>query len=147
MYPQAGYSLCCAETVSSRKLKLNDSYKIFTSFNFEYKLVSLDIHCCHGNVIVEECGIILAKSKKVAIFGTKSFSNFNVGFLCVTRISKSTSWTNFKQIGWKTKKFGFSTFFLPEQSSKYKMMSSTILLFPGRFFGIVWHQPIFGHSK
>ena len=34
--PQAGSSLCCAETVSSRKLKLCDLYYILISFHFEY---------------------------------------------------------------------------------------------------------------
>ena len=53
--PQAGSSLCCAETVESRKLKLSDFYYILIGFHFEYKPVPWDIHCCHGNVIVEEC--------------------------------------------------------------------------------------------
>ena len=35
--PQAGSSLCCAETVSSRKLKLSDFYYILISLNSEYK--------------------------------------------------------------------------------------------------------------
>ena len=52
---QAGSSLCCAEKVSSRKLKLCDFYHILISFYFEYKPVPWDIHCCHGNAIVEEC--------------------------------------------------------------------------------------------
>ena len=37
--PQAGSSLCCAETVSSRKLKLCDFYNILISFHSEYKPV------------------------------------------------------------------------------------------------------------
>ena len=35
--PQAGSSLCCAETVSSRKLKLSDFYYILIGWNSEYK--------------------------------------------------------------------------------------------------------------
>ena len=53
--PQAGSSLCCAETVSSRKLKLCDFYCILIGLNSEYKPVPWDIHCCHGNAIVEGC--------------------------------------------------------------------------------------------
>ena len=53
--PQAGSSLCCAEMVSRRKLKLSDFYYILIGFNSEYKSVSWDIHCCHGNAIVEKC--------------------------------------------------------------------------------------------
>ena len=52
---EAGSSLCCAETVNSRKLKLCDFYYILISFNSEYKPVPWDIHCCHGNAIVKEC--------------------------------------------------------------------------------------------
>ena len=37
--PQAGSSLCCAETVSSRKLKLSDIYYILIGLNSEYKPV------------------------------------------------------------------------------------------------------------
>ena len=32
--PQAGSSLCCAETVSSRRLKLSDFYYILIGFHF-----------------------------------------------------------------------------------------------------------------
>ena len=53
--PQAGSSLCCAETVSSRKLKFCDFYYILITFHFEFKPVPWDIHCCHVNGIVEEC--------------------------------------------------------------------------------------------
>ena len=35
--------------------KLCDFYYIQISFHFEYKPVRWDIHCCHGNAIVEEC--------------------------------------------------------------------------------------------
>ena len=35
--PQAGSSLCCAETVSSRKLKLFDFYYILIVLNSKYK--------------------------------------------------------------------------------------------------------------
>ena len=55
--PQAGSSLCCAETVSSRKLKLSDFYYILIGLNSEYKPVPWDIHCCHGNAIVEWCSV------------------------------------------------------------------------------------------
>ena len=37
--PQAGSSLCCAETVSSRKPKLCDFYYILIGLNSEYKPV------------------------------------------------------------------------------------------------------------
>ena len=53
--PQAGSSLCCVETVSSRKLKLSGFYYILIGFNSEDKPVQWDTHCCHGNAIVEEC--------------------------------------------------------------------------------------------
>ena len=33
--PQAGFSLCCAETVSYRKLKLSDVYYILIGLNSE----------------------------------------------------------------------------------------------------------------
>ena len=55
IHPQAGSSLCCAETLSSRKLKLSDVYYILIGFHLEYKPVPWDIHCCHGNAIFEEC--------------------------------------------------------------------------------------------
>ena len=55
--PQAGSSLCCAETVSSRKLKLSDFYYILIGLNSENKLVPWDVHCCHGNAIVEGCSV------------------------------------------------------------------------------------------
>ena len=55
--PQAGSSFCCAETVSSRKLKLSDVYYILIGLNSEYKPVQWDIHCCHGNTIVEGCSV------------------------------------------------------------------------------------------
>ena len=55
--PQAGSFLCCAETVSSRKLKLSDFYYILIGLNSEYKAVPWDIHCCHGNAIVEGCSV------------------------------------------------------------------------------------------
>ena len=54
---QAGSSLCCAKTVNSRKLKLCDFYYILIGLNYEYKPVSWDIHCCHGNAIVERCSV------------------------------------------------------------------------------------------
>ena len=57
IHPQAGSSLCCAETVSSRKLKLSDFYYILIGLNSEYKPVPWDIHCCHGNAIVEGCSV------------------------------------------------------------------------------------------
>ena len=55
--PQASSSLCCAETVSSRKLKLCDFYYIIIGLNSECKPVPLDIYCCHGNAIVEGCSV------------------------------------------------------------------------------------------
>ena len=39
--PQAGSSFCCAETVSSRKLKLCDFYYILIGLNSEYKPVPM----------------------------------------------------------------------------------------------------------
>ena len=55
--PQAGSSHCCAETVCSRKLKLSDFSYILIGLNSEYKPVSWDIHCYHGNAIVEGCSV------------------------------------------------------------------------------------------
>ena len=73
--PQAGSSLCCAETVSSRKLKLSDFYYILIGLNSEYKPVPWDIHCCHGNAIVEWCSVkFWLKSVENCIFLLKSFS-------------------------------------------------------------------------
>ena len=110
--PQAGSSLCCAETVSSRKLKLSDFYYILIGLNSEYKPVPWDIHCCHGNAIVEWCSVkFWLKSVENCIFLLKSFSNLNLGLLFVISISKLPPVPNFKQIGLKAKKLGFSTFF------------------------------------
>ena len=87
--PQAGSSLCCAETVSSRKLKLCDFYYILIGLNSEYKPVPWDIHCCHGNAIVEECSVkFWLKSVENCIFLLKSFSNFSLGLLFLISISK-----------------------------------------------------------
>ena len=55
VHSQAGSSLCCADTVTSKKLKLRDFDKILISFHSEYELVPRIIQCCHGNAIVEEC--------------------------------------------------------------------------------------------
>ena len=122
--PQAGSSLCCAETVSSRKLKLSDFYYILIGLNSEYKPVPWDIHCCHGNAIVEWCSVkFWLKSVENCIFLLKSFSNLSLGLLFVISISKLPPVPNFKQIGLKAKKLGFSTFFLAERSLKYKMTS------------------------
>ena len=109
---QAGSSLCCAETVSSRKLKLSDFYYILIGLNSEYKPVPWDIHCCHGNAIVEWCSVkFWLKSVENCIFLLKSFSNLSLGLLFVISISKLPPVPNFKQIGLKAKKLGFSTFF------------------------------------
>ena len=98
--PQAGSSLWCAETVSSRKLKLSDFYYILIDLNFEYKPFQWDIHCCHGNAIVEECSVkFWLKSVENCNFLLKSFSNFNFGLLFVISISKLPPIPNFKQIG------------------------------------------------
>ena len=121
--PQAGSPLCCAETVSSRKLKLSDFYYILIGLNSEYKPIPWDINCCHGNTIVEGCSVkFWLKSVENCIFLLKSFSNLSLGLLFVISISKLPPIPNFKQIGWKTKKLRFSTF-LAEQSLKYKMTS------------------------
>ena len=78
IHPQAGSSLCCAEMVSNRKLKLCDFYYILIGLNSEYKSVPWDIHCCHGNAIVEGCsGKFWLKSVENCKFLLKSFSNFN----------------------------------------------------------------------
>ena len=98
--PQAGSSLCCAETVSSRKLKFCDFYYILIGLNSEYKRVPWNIHCCHGNAIVEGCSVKLwLKSLENCNFLLKSFSNFNLGLLFVISISKLPPIPNFKQIG------------------------------------------------
>ena len=81
--PQAGSSLCCAKTVSSRRLKLSDFYYILIGLNSEYKTVPWDIHCCHGNAIVEGCSVkFWLKSVKNCIFLLQSFSKsqFRVTF-------------------------------------------------------------------
>ena len=115
--PQAGSCLCCAETVSSRKLKLSDFYYILIGLNSEYKPVPWDIHCCHGNAIVEGCSVkFWRKSVENCIFLLKSFSNLSLGLLFVISISKLPPMPNFKQIGLKTKKLGFSTFFQPNRA-------------------------------
>ena len=110
--PQAGSFLCCAETVSSRKLKLSDFYYILIGLNSEYKAVPWDIHCCHGNAIVEGCSVkFWLKSVENCIFQLKLFSNLSLGLLFVISISKLPPIPNFKQIGLKTKKLGFSAIF------------------------------------
>ena len=110
--PQAGSSLCCAETVSSRKLNLSDFYYILIGLNSEYKSVPWDIHCCHGNAIVEGCSVkFWLKSVENCIFLFKSFSILSLLLLFVISISKLPPVPNLKQIGLKTKKLGFSTFF------------------------------------
>ena len=86
--PQAGSSLCCAETVSSKKLKLYDFYHILIGLNSEYKPVTWDIHCCHGNAIVEGCLLkFWLKSVENCTFLLKSFSNFNFDSRFVISIS------------------------------------------------------------
>ena len=50
---QDGSFLCCAETVSSRKLKLCHFYFILIGFNSEHKPVSWDMHCFHWCAIRE----------------------------------------------------------------------------------------------
>ena len=52
-------SFFCAETVSSRKLKHFDFHYILIVFISESKPIPWDIHCCHGNAIVEECLVSL----------------------------------------------------------------------------------------
>ena len=80
--------------------------------NSEYKPVPWDIHCCHGNAIVEWCSVkFWLKSVENCIFLLKSFSNLSLGLLFVISISKLPPVPNFKQIGLKAKKLGFSTFF------------------------------------
>ena len=87
--PQAGSSLCCAETISSRKLKLCDFYYILIGLNSKYKSVPWDIHYCHGNAIVEGCLVkFWLKSVENCNLLLKSFSNFNLGLLFVISISK-----------------------------------------------------------
>ena len=110
--PQAGSFLCCAETVSSRKLKLSDFYYILIGLNSEYKAVPWDIHCCHGNAIVEGCSVkFWLKSVENCIFQLKLFSNLSLGLLFVISILKLPPIPNFKQIRLKTKKLGFSAIF------------------------------------
>ena len=111
------------KTVSSRKLKLSDFYYILIGLNSEYKPVPWDIHCCHGNAIVEGCSVqFWLKSVENCIFLLKSFFNLSLGLLFVISISKLPPIPNSKEIGLKTKKLGFSTF-LAEGSHKYKMTS------------------------
>ena len=108
----AGSSLCCAEMVSSRTPKLSAFYHILIGMNYKYKPVPWDIHCNHGNAIVEGCSVkFLLKSVENCIFLLQSFSNLSLGLLFVISISQLTPMPNCKQIGLKTKKLGFSTFF------------------------------------
>ena len=87
--PQAGSSLCCAETLSSRKLKFSNFYHVLTGFHFEHKPVLWDIHCCHGNAIVEEClELFWLKLVENWKFLLKMFSNFNLSLPFVISISK-----------------------------------------------------------
>ena len=51
------------------------------------------------------------KSVENYIFLLKLFSNLSLGLLFVISISKLPSMSNFKQIGLKTKKLGFSAIF------------------------------------
>ena len=98
--PQTGSSLCCAETVSSRKLKLCDFYYILIGLNSEYKPVPWDIHCCHGNTIVQGYSVrFWLKLVENCNFLLKSFFNFNLGLLFVISISKLPTIPNVKQIG------------------------------------------------
>ena len=98
--PQAGSSLCFAETVSSRKLKLYDFYHLLIGLNSEYKPVPWGIHCCHGNAIIEGCSVkFWIKSVENCNFLLKSFSNFNLSLPFVISISKLPPILNFKQIG------------------------------------------------
>ena len=86
---QAGSFLCYDETVSNRKLKLCDFYYILIGLNSEYKPVPWDIHCCHGNAIIEWCSVKFSlKSVENCYFLLKLFSNFNLGLLFVISISK-----------------------------------------------------------
>ena len=105
--PQAGSSVCCAETVSSRKLKLFDFYYILIGLYFECKPVQWDIHCCHGNAIDKKCSVkFWLKSVENCNFLLKSFSNLSLGFFFVISISKLSHIPSFKQIGQRTKKLG-----------------------------------------
>ena len=62
------------------------------------------------------------ESVENCIFLLKLLSNRSLGLLFVISITKLPPVPNFKQIGLKTKKLGFSTF-LAKQSLKYKMTS------------------------
>ena len=76
--PQAGSSLCCAETVSSRTPKLFDFYYILVGLNSES--VPWDIHCCHA--IVKGCLVkFWPTSVENCIFLLKLFSNLSLGLL------------------------------------------------------------------
>ena len=122
--PQAGSCLCCAETVSSRKLKLSDFYYILIGLNSEYKPVPWDIHCCHGNAIVEGCSVkFWRKSVENCIFLLKSFSNLSLGLLFVISISKLPPYAKFQANRIKNKEVRIFYFFSAEPSLKYKMTS------------------------
>ena len=112
IHPQAGSSRCCAETVSSRKLKLCDFYYILIGLNSKYKPVPWDIHCCHDNIIVEGCSVeFWLKSVENCNFLFKSFSDFNLGLLFVISISKLPPIPNFKQNRIKNKEVRIFYFF------------------------------------
>ena len=72
--PQAGSFLCCAETVSSRKLKRSDFYYILIRFYCVNKPVPWGIYCCHSNAIVEEHLVSFClKSVENCIFSSNRF--------------------------------------------------------------------------
>ena len=116
---QAGSSLCCAETVSSRKPKRSDFCYILIGLNFEYKPVPWDIHCCHGNAIVEGCSVkFWLKSVENCTFLLKSFSNLSLGLLFVISLSKLRPIPNFQANWIKNKEVRILYIFLAEQSLK-----------------------------
>ena len=82
-------SLCCAETVSSRKLKLSDFYYILIGLNSEYKPVLWDIHCYHSNAIIDGCSVkFWLQLVENCIFLLKLLSDLSLGLLFVISISK-----------------------------------------------------------
>ena len=116
--PQALFSLSCAETVNSRKLKLCDFQYILISFHSEYNLIPLGIHCCHGNTIVEECLVhFWLKSIENCTFWLKLSFTFSLGLFLLTASENYPP----HQISTKSEEKQRSSEIRPETEPKYKM--------------------------
>ena len=85
-------------------------------FLSEYKPIPWDLHCGHGNAIVEECLVSFwLKSVEIGNILLKSFSNFKLGFLSVISIFKITPYTRFQANWMKNKEVQIFHFFYPSR--------------------------------